>query len=243
MMMAYSTKVDNKEFPRKYLGEAKPVRINICEMGMSGHERGQSTTYKPCGIQCNTHLFSPPKRGLRLEFRSLEGLRATRIAGNHQSLQVPGKHKKPGYDRTSNTAMVEWNPVAWEITAETILQKMTASSWEIQIEHRRNTRNERRFRCPEGETPRSRSKKYWEARECLRWEPVAWGKRKKIILRRPHLEKLRNGYLSEVGPHFESLRKVGEPTSQPGNRESLSSSSPSHHLLQWEEKKGIYSNP
>ena len=83
-MMAYSTKVDNKEFPRKYLGEAKPVRINICEMGMAGHERGQSTTYKPCGIQCNIHLFSLPKRGLRLEFRSLGGLRAAGIAGNHQ---------------------------------------------------------------------------------------------------------------------------------------------------------------
>ena len=110
-------------------------------------ERHQSTTYKPCGIQCNVSLFFSPKRGLRLAFRNL-GRLSHRYSWKPSQLPSFWQAQKPRHNGTSNTAMADWpltqktEPLTWktepltttEIPEDTVLQKVGGSSWGIQID-------------------------------------------------------------------------------------------------------------
>lgn len=117
------------------------------------HERHQSTTYKPCGIQCNVSLFFSPRRGLRLELRNL-GRLSHRYSWKPPQTPSFWQAQEPGHNGPSNTPMADWAPSNHRDTWGHSSPEGGRLLLRGPKYHRRNIRSERRVRWPEAETPR-----------------------------------------------------------------------------------------
>lgn len=190
---------------------------------------------------------SPEGEDWGLRWETWEGW-ATGRAGNRHSLQVSGKHKSQD---TVALQTLPWQtePRQPQRHLRTLFSRQRGLLLRDPKGHRRSVGSERRIRWPGAETPR-RGLRSTQERECLRQEPVAWGGREK----KSSQEVLREimEWLPEWGGTTcwiprENNKVVGvggaagASTNQLGNRKRPYPS-PSHYLMQWEDRKGIYSN-